>query len=274
MAKAKRYNPSISMQRQTRGFLLYLFLIPLFLSVVIALFSMKFWAFMLNLIAFMLFYGVLHLSKKGFIQEREYREAIFTKAPKIKYKNIAAYLLGIATFFTAWMAGGEPLLHSIFWAVLAVVGYWLYYGFDPSEDKLEDVGDLSGEVVLETFGEAQRKLAQIEADNKEIKDPVLHAKIQKAITKAQTILDTIADDPKDIRVARKFLIVYIDGVAKVTTSYRALDEADIDALTRQKMLDLMDDVEERFEKELQRLKANNKFDLDVQMDVLKTQIKN
>ncbi|MEA2029029.1 MAG: hypothetical protein U9N49_08645, partial [Campylobacterota bacterium] len=173
MAKAKRYNPPISMRRKTRGVLLYLFLIPLFLSVVIALFSMKFWAFMLNMFAFMLFYGVLHLSKKGFVQEQEYKEAIFTKAPKIKYKTIAAYLLGIATFFTAWMAGGEPLLHSIFWAVLAVVGYYLYYGFDPSEDKLEDVGDLSGEVVLETFGEAQRKLAQIEADNKEIKDKTL-----------------------------------------------------------------------------------------------------
>jgi len=274
MAKAKRYNPPIQMKQKTGGVLLYLFLIPLFFAVVIALFSMKFWAFLLNLIAFMLFYGVLHLSKKGFIQEQEYKEAIFTKAPKIKYKNISAYLLGIATFFTAWMAGGEPLLHSIFWAVLAVVGYWLYYGFDPSVDKLEDVGDLSGEVVLETFGEAQRKLAQIQADNKAIKDPMLHAKIKKAISKAQTILDTIANDPKDIRVARKFLIVYIDGVAKVTTSYRALDEADIDTLTRQKMLDLMDDVEERFEKELQRLKANNKFDLDVQMDVLKTQIKN
>jgi hypothetical protein len=35
----------------------------------------------------------------------------------------------------------------------------------------------------------------------------------------------------------------------------------------------MDEVEVRFNKELQRLKANNQFDLDVNIDTLKEQIK-
>jgi len=274
MAKAKRYNPPMSSRAKGHGFLLYLFLIPLFLSVVIALFQMKVWAFGFNLIAFILFYGVVHLSKRGFTQEAQYESAVFTKAPKIKYKMLSAYLLGGATFYTAWIAGGKPFSYALFWGVLSVVGYYLYYGFDPSQDKLENFGDLSGEAVLESFSEAQKKLAQIKEDNRAINDKALHNKIEAAIAKAQLILDAIAADPKDIRVARKFLIVYIDGVLKVTTSYLALDEEDIDGATRQKLLDLMEDVELRFDEELLRLKQNNKFDLDVHIDVLKTQINN
>jgi hypothetical protein len=39
------------------------------------------------------------------------------------------------------------------------------------------------------------------------------------------------------------------------------------------MLDLMDELDSTFDKELQRLKNNNLFDLDVHIDVLKEQIK-
>jgi 5-bromo-4-chloroindolyl phosphate hydrolysis protein len=275
MAKTKRYNPPISQANVIkRGTLLYFFLFPLFLAVVIALFQMKMIAFMLNCIAFILLFGVVYLSKLGFIQEIQYEQAIFAKAPKTKYKSLAAILLGITTFYTAAIAGGEPLGYSLIWGIISVVGYWLYYGLDPNKDKLEDFGDISSDMVLETFDEAQKKLAKIAADNKNIKDKELHNKIEIALQRANVILDTIAADPKDIRAARKFLIVYIDGVAKVTSSYRAIDEDEIDALTREKLLSVMQDVEVRFEKEMQRLKENNKFDLDVQIDVLKQQIKN
>jgi hypothetical protein len=60
----------------------------------------------------------------------------------------------------------------------------------------------------------------------------------------------------------------------VTKSYTAIDESDIDLSTRERLLSLMDEVEIRFDKEMQRLKSNNKFDLDVNIDVLKEQIKN
>ena len=275
MSKVKRYNPQVVQPEMIkRGFLLYLFLIPLFLAVVIALFKMKFVAFVLNAIAFVLLSGVLYLSKKGFAQEMNYNKAVFAKAPKVQYKNFSAYLLGIATFYTAFIAGSQPLFYALFYGVISIVGYWLYYGFDPRLDKLEDFGDVSADMVLETFTEAQKKLAKVKSDNEKIKEKELHSKIEVAIERAQAILDALAQDPKDIRVARKFLIVYIDGVAKVTTSYIALGESDIDPLTREKMLALMDDVEVRFAKEMRRLKENNKFDLDVQIDVLKEQIKN
>ena len=274
MSSAKRYNPPmVDADRIKKGFLLYLFLVPLFLSVVIALFKMKFAAFFLDTIAFLLFFAVLWLSKKGFAQEINYRNAKLAKAPKIHYKEFAAYLLGVATFYTAFVAGSASLVESLFWAGLSILGYWLYYGFDPREDKLEDFGDISADVVLKTLQEAHRKIDAIEKDIEKIHDRAVHEKVTLALDQAKTILDAIADDPKDIRSARKFLIVYIDGVAKVTSSYTAMDEKEINEESREKLLQLMEEVEARFQKELKRLKANNQFDLDVHIDVLKEQIK-
>ena len=110
MSRAKRYNPpKVEANMIKKGFLLYLFLIPLFLSVVIALFGMKFFTFFINTVAFLLFFGVLYLSKKGFAQEINYHQSRIAKAPKIHYKEFAAYLLGIATLYSAYIAGVHPL---------------------------------------------------------------------------------------------------------------------------------------------------------------------
>jgi len=274
MSKAKRYTPpSKPTLRATKGTLLYLFLIPLFLSVVLALFNTDIKAFLLNGVSFLLFLFVARIAQKGFIQEAHYNRDTFSQAPKMPYKMIAGYLLGGATLFTAYFAGAQDLGKSAFLAVIATVGYYLYYGFDPKVNKFHNLGDISAEFVLGTIKEAREKLASIEADMSHINDLELYDKLSMAIAKSEAILQTIQEDPKDVRVARKFLTVYIDGVAKVTNSYTSLEEEQITPEIKTKIHTLMDDVEERFDKELKRLKENNAFDLDVHIDVLKEQIK-
>ncbi|SFV54274.1 hypothetical protein MNB_SV-9-994 [hydrothermal vent metagenome] len=274
MSKAKRYNPSkTDASVIKKGFLLYIFLIPLFLSVIIALFGTNYIAFLLNSIAFLLFYGVIVLSKIGFAQEMDYNKAKLTKAPKIPYKQLSSYLLGISTMFSAYIAGKLGFIDSIIMSIIAIVGYWLYYGFDPQKDKLENFGDISADVVLETLREAQDKISQIKKDIENISDTLLKNKINRALERADIILVAITEKPQDVRKARKFLIVYIDGIANVTSSYNNLDENDITKETRERLLELMEDVEVKFESEFKRLKENSQFDLDVNIDVLKEQIK-
>ena len=273
MALAKRYTPKENTKiSATKGILLYFFTLPLFLSVIIALFQTNIKAFVLNTIGFLLFLGVLTLAKKGFSQEAAYRQSILTKAPKTPYKSMAGILLGIVTFYSAYISGGETLFKSLFLSLIAIAGWFLYYGSDPKADKLENLGDISAEFVLETIREAQRKLDAIRTHMEKIHDTTLHQKLSDALLQAEAILKTIEEDPKDIRVARKFLIVYIDGIAKVTESYTELDETKIDASTKARLHSLMDDVQSRFDKELDRLRSNNLFDLDVHIDTLKAQI--
>jgi len=274
MSKAKRYKakekPSFN---PPKGTLLYLFLGPLFLSVFLALFQTNIKAFIYNSISFALFLAVLTLAKKGFTQETIYNNNTFTNAPKVPYKKIAAYLLGIATLFTAFIAGEQALGKSLFLAMIAMLGYYLSYGFDPKEDKFNNLGDISSDFVLKTIQEAQEKLADIEKDMQHIKDSMLHKQLDIAIKKSKNILHTIQKDPKDIRTARKFLMVYIDGIKNVTQSYVSMEEKDINTETKENLYALMQTVEEKFDAELIRLKQNNHFDLDVHIDVLQEQLK-
>ena len=276
MATVKRYKPENNLDnyKAKKGHLLYIFLAPLFLAVILALFQRDITAFLLNSTAFGLFYATAKLNTMGLINEFKYHKEKLTKAPKRPYKTMAAILLGISTLFTATIAGGESLLIGLFLSATSAIGYGLYYGLDPRTDKLENIGDISAELVLKTISEAREKLAGIEAHIDTIfNDRELHDKLSLAVSKAEHIIQTIQEDPKDIRVARKFLVVYIDGLEKVTNSYTALEEKDIKDETKEKLHQLLDDVERRFDKELIRLKKNNEFDLDVNIEVLQQQIK-
>ena len=276
MSKAKRYDPTTSDRKRfklEKGHFLYIFLAPLFLSIILALIQQKFSFFLFNIVSFSLFFATAKLNTMALNKEYEYHTSTLIKAPK-PLKALTAGLLGISTFFTAWISGGQEFLMSIPLALVAVVGYFLYYGFDPKEDKLENIGDISAQFVIETLATARGKLAEIEEDMKKIKEKSLHAQLRIATNKGYEILNNIEDDPKDLRVARKFIIVYIDGIKKVTASYTSMDENDITIETKEKLGYLLVDVEKRFDKEIVRLKKNNQFDLDVHIDVLQEQIKN
>ena len=276
MSKAKRYNPDFKKDKSflKKGIFLYIFLIPLFIAITISLLMLKVKYFIANIIAFGLFFATAKANSIGLAQELEYYTKTLTKAPKIPYKLIAGVLLGISTFFSASIAGYQNIFIGIFLGVIASIGYFLYYGFDPRADKLTNIGDISAEFVLETLATARGKLKSIEDDMTHIKDTKLVSQLRVAINKAYEILKNIEEDPKDVRVARKFIIVYIDGIKKVTQSYIELDEKDITYETKEKLYNLLSDVEDRFEKEILRLKRNNQFDLDVNIDVLQEQIKN
>jgi 5-bromo-4-chloroindolyl phosphate hydrolysis protein len=277
MSKAKRYDPSNSNLKKfslQKGHFLYIFLAPLFLSVFLALGKQNFVAFSYNLIAFGLFFATAKLNSFGLQKEYEYNTSTLIKAPKTPIKSLSAGLLGISTFYTAWIAGEEVFTTSIALGIVSVIGYFLYYGFDPKDDKLENIGDISAEFVIETLATARGKLAEVEEGMKKIHEKELFNKLRIATDKGYEILNNIEEDPKDLRVARKFIIVYIDGVKKVTSAYTAMDEKDIDKITKEKLSHLLTDVEKRFDKEIIRLKENDKFDLEVQIDVLQKQIKN
>jgi len=276
MSKAKRYNPTI--QKDTplkiKKFSLYIFLIPLFMAVIISLMMLEIKDFIANIIVFSLFFITAKSNSIGLDQELEYYTKTLTKAPKTPYKLISGIMLGVSTFVSVYVAGDKGILISLFLGMVSSIGYFLYFGFDPRADKLENIGDISAEFVLETLATARGKLSSIEEDMALIKDVKLNSQLKVATNKAYEILTNIEADPKDVRVARKFIIVYIDGIKKVTKSYVEMNENEITEETKTRLYTLLNDVEKRFNKEIIRLKKNNQFDLDVHIDVLQEQIKN
>ncbi len=256
-----------------KPYLLYFFLSIMFVWAVVSLVKGEYMAFLFKIGAFVMMSGVSAMMSKGLEMEEEYKRAVLARAPRVPYKSVSAIVLSLVIFYI-----GSLISHSGFWSTLFVsilggVGAILYYGRDPAGDKLPVTGDVDPDILLRSLNEARDTLERIKDDNSRIHDRVLHERVEKSVRKAEEILDAIASDPRDMRSARKFLVVFIDGVAGVTSKYVAMDEKEIDNDTKKRLYDLLDDVSVRFQKELERLKSNEKFDLDVRIDVLKEQIK-
>ena len=271
MAIARRIDNSIPTQSKKIGILLYLFLIPPLISVILALFSLQIKAFFLNLVAFSLFYLALYFSKKGFKAEFEYEISNFAKAPK-PYKSIGAFFLLLATFYSAYLLSGLSLMQSLFLGVVAFVGYWLWYGLDPTKDKIPDIGDMGSEVAFKTLSEAKEKLRHIQELVPKIKNPDLRHRMEQSVDRAWQIMKELDKKPGYVRELRKFLVVFVDSLGEVTQSYVKSQE-EVSEEVKRAFYDLLADVERRFEKELERVRSIDVEELDTKMKTLDKQIK-
>ncbi|WP_353662533.1 5-bromo-4-chloroindolyl phosphate hydrolysis family protein [Hydrogenimonas sp. SS33] len=261
------------LKRRMGALLLYFFLFPLALSVLVSLFGGHYRLFLLKLGGFGLLFAAAALTSRGIAAQIDYEEATVCKAPKIPYKTVGAVLLGTAVFYLGWAVGHAPWWKALFVAGLGGAGALLYYGPDPRVDKVPQMKDVNPDLFLKSMEEASETLESIENLNQKIHDERLHRGIATAVKKARKVLDTIAEDPKDLRTARKFLAVYIEGVEQVCEKYLAVDESRIDEETNERLYTLLKEVQRRFDRELERLRANDRFDLDVQIDALREQIK-
>jgi len=272
MAKAKVKKLKI-FDRAPRAILIYIFLIPMFVSTILSLFSQDYANFIAKLIGFALLFGSSKLIDKGLENEYNYKKATFTTAPKHKYKLYGAITLTIALLFIGFMVTHLNPINVVFSSIIGGVGAYLYYGKDPSVDKLPKESGVNYQKLIKDLNEAQEKLDLIDKEKEKIKDYELKKAIDNAASKAHDILENIKQDPKDLQVARKFMVVYLDGVKDVISQYNSIDKDVLDSSFRDRLIELLIEASSRFEKELQRLKSNEIFDLDVQIDALREQLK-
>ncbi len=273
MAKAKRMIFT-KKEKAPSVIFLYLFLIPMFASTIISLFNSDYSSMILKLIAFAMLYGSINLINRGLLEEYNYNKAKITKAPKYKFKTLGAIGLGVTTLFLAVMIDHLSIINTIALPILATVGSFIYYGKDPSVDKLPENSGVNYDKLLAELSQAEDKIKAIENTKDKIEDLELKDAIDKATIRAKDILTTIEEDPKDIRVARKFMVVYLDGIKDVVDKYNSIEGHNLDDSYRIRLIELLNDASSRFNKELDRLKSNDVFDLDVQIDSLKQQLKN
>ena len=271
MSEIKRLRREL--HRRTGALMLYVMMVPMLISVMVSLFGGNFRLFLLKLGGFFLLGFSAMAVTRGIRQALSYEETEITRAPAVPWKIVGALLLGVAIFYLGFVVGGKSLLSSLFVAAVGSAGVLLYYGLDPRQDKLPDLEGMDAEFLLNSLAEARDTLESIRRHNREIHDLTLHRGVENALEKAEEILSAIENEPAKLREARKFLVVYIDGVARVTSHYTELEGRTIDEETRQRLYHLLEEVQQRFDRDLQRLSESRRFDLDVQIDALREQLR-
>jgi len=280
MTKATRYDPENpilnTVKTGIKGSLLFLMPLPVLLAAVIHLVKGHFFS---SITAGALFAGFMvaaTVARHGFKLESKFKQKKLAKAPGTPFKSVGAILLAITTGLTAFLLVDYNLFQSILFGFVTLLGFYMAYGIDPRRDKTGNISlGVSADEVFEALEAAEIKISTIETARKSIKNIEFDQHLKRIIRKAKDILALIEDDPKDLTRARKFLKVYLDGTARVTESYAKTHGKDATTEVLDKNFqEVLDSIETTFDEQHKKLLENDQFDLDVKIEVLKTQLKN
>lgn len=279
MASAKRYDPTLHAVRYgIKGILLFLLPLPVLVTSIVLLLRGQVFDTLITGGAFAAFMLAATVARHGFRLQGEYERRKIARAPTTPYKTVAALFISITTGALNWWTSDfviGALPESVLIGAVAFLGFALYYGLDPRKDKAGKLSlGVTVEEVLEVLDAANLKIDAIEDARRKIRNPEFNARLQRITNKAREVVDSIEDDPARLSRARKFLKVYLDGTQRVTEGYAQTHQG----LAASQALEtnfsrVLDSIEQTFTEQQTKLLEDNHFDLDVQIEVLETQLK-
>ena len=196
------------------------------------------------------------------------QKSVAKRPPPLKI--LSSIFLGLGTAFITLFAGGESFIISAFLGITSMIGFYLYYGFDPIRAKsIETQYGITTERVIEAIDKANAKIENIETLSSTIEDKRLHVKVESASLKAQEIVQQLEKNPASIWKARKFLYVYLDGIVSVLEDYSKISKKHtLDDATKINLYMLFDKADNTFHNELENLGHEKLVDLSINMEVL------
>lgn len=221
-----------------------------------------------------LFIFAAWLMRQGVSAEAEYQNSRIAHQPKWPYKMLAAVVAASATGLIAQLGAGHLFWMAAAFALGAFLGMYLTYGFDPRSSKtVAASGAYSADEIIETIDNAKKTIARIEQANGRIRNREFNNRIERICEVAGSVLTMLEEDPRDIRRARKFLNVYLDGARQVTEGYADTHRHVRNDVLEQNFRNVLDTIEQVFNEQKGKLLENDVFDLDVQIEVLQKQLK-
>lgn len=276
----RRYDRMIGRDQQTsrfpvtKGLLVFLLPIPVLLAAITSLARGHLGGLFDNVVCYALFLTGAVLLRRGLRAEADYMRRQVAKAPW-PFKTLGCGIIAIATGLTAWTSANHPPSVALVFGLLALLGGYLAYGFDPRRAKrfTDRDGVDSTDRVVEALAQAEQSILAIENSTREIRNTELNSRLRRIVGQARQILKMLEEDPRDLRRARKFLNVYLDGARQVTEGYARMHGRTSTPELEDNFRRVLTTIEEVFGEQQQKLLEADVTDLDVQIEVLNTQLK-
>jgi 5-bromo-4-chloroindolyl phosphate hydrolysis protein len=152
------------------------------------------------------------------------------------------------------------------------------YGLDPRADRgaIEEAAKKAGvrsKDVIDALEEAHRKVRGIEDAAQGLHSRELKTRLDRICQQARTILGQLEQDPKNLHRARRFLVTYLDGTRDVVAKYAAQQRDLSETALAENFRRVLTTIEQVFTEQEELLKQDDKLDLEVQIEVLETQLK-
>ncbi|WP_462322053.1 5-bromo-4-chloroindolyl phosphate hydrolysis family protein [Halochromatium sp.] len=276
-ATAQRPAVASKRPRPVRALLLWLFSAPLLLAALSALAAGRLDGFIGDASAWLLVALAAVLTRRASIATAESLEQRrFSGSGRhwqLPLRNLAAASLAAGTYVAAVYGVGHLAGVGLGFAAVAVLGYHLVYGLEPFRVGTPlSAQDKESRAVIEALAEAEDRLITIERAADAIGNRELSQRLARIAGLGRGILAQIAERPSDLRRARRFLTVFLEGAEQVSDGYarthRHADSAELEQSFRTVLIT----IEEQFQRQRERLREADVLDLDVQIEVLKKQL--
>lgn len=252
-----------------RGWFVLLFASPLVFGAFKALAGGDAIGMAINLGLFGLFGLATFLIRQGGEAEDAYDDRTFASAPDLPRKLLGSALLGGALALTGLLGWEIGVIQSVGLGLLGAAASVMTFGLDPMRSKGEvSLSGVTPHMVESALREALEKIEGIERAAADVADRPLRDRLSAITARARDILGRIEEDPSDLRRARKFLKVYLDGALEATRKY-VRNQHDLgETGMYMKFRSLLDDMQSTFDAQHEKLLMNDHIDLDVEIDVL------
>lgn len=256
------------------GLALFVLPLPLLLKAILSLWTGDAGALAASGGSWMMFTAAAVLARRGLQAELLESERPFLSGRARTLKTAGGVLVAVATAVAALFAAGHGPAIALAFAALAALGYGLLYGFGwKRRERPADVDGLADEAEP-LLREGWRRLELIEVAGRQIASGEFRQRLANIVGGAERILKLLADDPRDLRRARKFLTVYLDGAQKITEDYaRTHRQRGASAELEQTFRTLLVDMENTCEEQYRKLLQHDVSDLEVQIEVLSTRLR-
>ena len=154
-------------------------------------------------------------------------------------------------------------------AVLLLTGR-LFPGRVVEEEEAPDSGDKE---VDKQIAEGRANLKALEASAAELTEEKLTAPLGRMVTAGRKIFEALEKNPRDSQQIRKFMNYYLPTSVKLIEHYRTLSGAGAGvnvAGSMESIANSMNMIAEAFEKQLDRLYADDQLDINAEIKALET----
>ena len=256
-------------------FLLYVLPLPLIIVIIQNLVAGQLISLIGSIFSLSAIWSSAWFIRKAHYLEWKSKKHKWSRSSRMPWRYAASILTGSAVLVISLVILKNNIFIAAITALLALAGIILRYGVDPQYDRNKNtrlVG-ITTEELVDILEEAENNLTSIEQSAKSLGNRELSNRLLDISKKTRDILEIIENDPKDLRKARKFLKVYLQGAQKVANQYASTPHASSDHNLEQNFRNVLTTIEQVIEEQKSKLLENDILDLDVKIEVLEAQLK-
>jgi len=230
--------------------------------------------FLSSLLIFASFVIAFVLLRRGTALEKIYNDSKYAKAPKYPLKTIAAALLAGVTMFSAYL-GEYSLFSSLMLGVSALVGWYLYYGFDPRKDKIDGYDNSkSAERIMTLLVQAREDIDSIKKSADELNGGEIQEAMNSTASAFEKMVKHIEEEPDDYDRARKYLVSYLGELRIMSETFVKLDKRGKSESMKTSFLDTLKESIKNLDIQYEKLLDEDMVSLDIKLSVMKKRLQN